>query len=58
MGKKIWLIAGAAAAVGLGTAGILANTKQAKTRRVMKKAGAVMYTVGTMLRTLSCQVAE
>jgi len=58
MGKKLLIITGAVAAVGIGAAGILANTKQMRTRRILKKAGKAIYTVGTMLRTLSCQTME
>ncbi len=55
MGKKILITTVALAAAGVGVAGILMNTKQARTRRMLKKTGKAMYTIGTMLRTLSCQ---
>lgn len=58
MGKKVLLSTMAIATVGVGVAGILANTKRARVKRIMRKTGQTMYTVGTILRTLSCQVCE
>lgn len=54
-GIKFLIAASAIAAVGAGTAGIVMNTKKSKMKRLAKKTGKVMYTVGTILRTLSCQ---
>ncbi|MBQ8409731.1 MAG: hypothetical protein IJY39_12805 [Clostridia bacterium] len=54
-GMKMIITAAALMAAGAGTAGILMNTRQAKMKRVVKKAGKAMYTVGSMLQTLSCQ---
>jgi hypothetical protein len=36
-----------------GAVALLTNSKQAKAKRMLKKTGKVMYTVGTMLRTMS-----
>ena len=36
-----------------GAVALLTNSKQAKAKRMIKKTGRAMYTVGTMLRTLS-----
>lgn len=54
-GIKVLIAASALAAVGAGTAGIVMNTKKSKMKRLAKKTGQVMYTVGTVLRTLSCR---
>jgi uncharacterized membrane protein YidH (DUF202 family) len=56
--KKMFIIAGAVAAALIGTLAFLKNSKMMKTRRTVKRISNTMYTVGTMLRTLSCQVAE
>ncbi|MBR3878554.1 MAG: hypothetical protein IKJ24_00385 [Clostridia bacterium] len=56
--KKIFIVAGAAIAALIGTLAFLKNSKMMKTRRAVKRISNTMYTVGTMLRTLSCQVAE
>lgn len=56
--KKILIIAGASTAVLVGTLAFLKNSKMMKTRRAVKRISNAMYTVGTMLRTLSCQVSE
>jgi hypothetical protein len=53
-GIKFLIAASAIAAVGAGTAGIVMNTKKSKMKRLAKKTGKVMYTVGTVLRTISC----
>ena len=57
MGKKLLILAASVAAVGIG-AGVLLNSKQMRMQRMLKKVSRVMYVAGTMLRTLSCQVAE
>ena len=36
-----------------GAVALLANSKQARAKRMIKRTGKAMYTVGTMLRTLS-----
>ena len=56
--KKMLIIGGAAVAALVGTAVFLKNSKMMKTRRAVKRISSAMYTVGTMLRTLSCQVSE
>jgi len=58
MNKKILIATALVAAVGISTAGIIANSKQARMRRLFRRAGKTMFTVGTMLRTLSCQTME
>jgi len=58
MWKKILIIAGAIGAALLGTLGLVKNSKRMKARRTMKRVSNTMYNVGTMLRTLSCQVAQ
>lgn len=55
--KKIVLILAASAAAILGTIGIVRNSKGFKMRRIVKRMGAAMYNVGTMLRVLSMQTA-
>ena len=57
-GIKILIGATALAAIGAGTAGILMNTKKARRKRMAKKTGRLMYAVGGMLQTLSCQGNE
>lgn len=57
-GIKILIGATALAAVGAGTAGLLMNTKKARMRRLVKKTGRIMYTVGNVLQILSCQECE
>ena len=54
MGTKTLVIMAAVVSASIGAVALLANTKQAKTKRMLKKAGKAMYTVGTMLRTMSC----
>lgn len=54
-GTKIIITAAAILAAGAGTAGILMNTKRARMKRIAKKTGKAMYTVGSVLQTLSCQ---
>ena len=56
--KKILIISGAGAVALFGTLTFLKNSKMMKTRRAVKRISGAMYTVGTMLRTLSCQVSE
>ncbi len=58
MMKKIFIIAGASAAALLGAVGIIKNSKKIKMRRVLKRVSNTMYTVGTMMRMLSFQVAQ
>ncbi len=61
MGNKIWIIIASVAAViavTLTTIGIMANTKRARTKRFCKKAGMIMYTIGSVMRTISCQVMD
>lgn len=56
--KKTLIIAGASTVALVGTLVFLKNSKMMKTRRMVKRISTTMYTVGTMLRTLSCQVAD
>ncbi len=56
--KKTLIIAGASTVALVGTLAFLKNSKMMKTRRMVKRISTTMYTVGTMLRTLSCQVAD
>ena len=56
--KKTLIIGGAVAAALVGSVVFLKNSKMMKTRRAVKRISSAMYTVGTMLRTLSCQVSE
>lgn len=56
--KKIFIIGGTVAAAFLGVFGIVKNSKKMKMRRTIKRVGSAMYNVGTMLRTLSFQVAQ
>ena len=58
MFKKIFIIVGAALAALIGALAFLKNSKMMKAKRTVKRISNTMYTVGTMLRTLSCQVAE
>ena len=58
MFKKTLIIGGAVAAALVGSVVFLKNSKMMKTRRAVKRISSAMYTVGTMLRTLSCQVSE
>ncbi len=58
MMKKIFIIAGAAIAAMLGAFGFVKNSKKLKMRRVIKRVSSTMYTVGTMMRMLSLQVAK
>ncbi len=55
--KKILLISAAVVAAVLGVFGFAKNSKKMKARRMVKRVGNAMYTAGTMLRTLSMQVA-
>ena len=57
-GIKLLISVGALAAVGAGTAGILMNTRRARVKRAVKKTGKIMYAVGNILQTLSCQSCE
>ena len=56
--KKILIISGASLAALLGGRGLIKNSKKMKMRRTMRRIGSTMYNVGTMLRTLSLQVAQ
>ena len=56
--KKMLIIGGAIIAALVGTIAFLKNSKMMKTRRAVKRISGAMYNVGTMLRTLSCQVSE
>lgn len=58
MFKKMIIIGGALAAALTGVALLAKNSKMMKTKRAVKRISSAMYTVGTMLRTLSCQVSE
>ena len=53
MAKKVLLISAATAALGLGAFTLIANSKKIKMKRAMHRASVVMYTVGTVLRSLS-----
>ena len=55
--KKILLIATAALGAVLGVVGLAKNSKKMKARKMIKRIGNAMYTAGTMLRTLSMQMA-
>lgn len=57
MGKKFLIVMLAVFATGMGTVGIIMNTKKARAKRFAKKIGSAMYAVGSMLCTLSCQGA-
>lgn len=57
-GIKILISATALAAVGAGTAGLLLNTRKARMKRAVKRTGRIMYAVGNVLQTLSCQSCE
>ena len=56
--KKMIIIIGAVSAALIGALAFLKNSKMMKAKRTVKRISNTMYTVGTMLRTLSCQVAE
>ena len=56
--KKTLIIGGAVVAALTGAIVFVKNSKMMKTRRMIKRISTTMYTVGTMLRTLSCQVSE
>jgi hypothetical protein len=53
MVKSGIIIALAVVGASAGAVALLTNSKQAKAKRVIKRTGRAMYTVGTMLRTLS-----
>ena len=53
--KKILLIATAVIGTALGIFGLAKNSKKMKARKMIKRIGSAMYTVGTMLRTISAQ---
>ena len=53
--KKILLISAAVGAAVFGALGLLKNSKKLKARRMIKRIGNAMYSVGTMLRTVSVQ---
>lgn len=58
MWKKILIIASAVVAALIGTVSLVKNSKKMKTRRTVRRVSNTMYNVGTVLRTLSCQVAQ
>ena len=53
--KKIVWISAAVGAAMLGAFGLVKNSKKMRARRMIKRIGNAMYSVGTMLRTLSVQ---
>ncbi len=55
--KKVIIISTASAAALLGVLGLVKNSKRMKMRKTVKRVSTAMYNVGTMLRTLSCQVS-
>ena len=58
MWKKILIIASAVVAALIGTVSLVKNSKKMKARRTVRRVSNTMYNVGTVLRTLSCQVAQ
>ena len=57
MNMKVWMIvAGAVGGAALLGAGAFAvwNSKQMRTARVMKRAGKILYKVGSVLQSVSC----
>ena len=57
-GIKILIGTAAVAAVGAGATGLILNSKKMKMRRVAKKTSNMLYTAGTILRALSCQMSD
>ena len=57
-GIKILLGTAALAAVGATATTLALNSKKMKMRRVAKRTSNALYTAGTVLRALSCQVCE
>ena len=53
--KKILLIGAAAVGAVLGVIGLAKNSRKMKARRMIKRIGNAMYSIGTMLRTISVQ---
>ena len=58
MSKKILVGGLLLAAAGAATAGLIANSKQMRMKRMLQRAGKTMFVVGTALRNLSCQSME
>ncbi len=58
MSKKILVVGLLLAAAGAATAGLIANSKQMRMKRMLGRAGKTMFVVGTALRNLSCQAME
>ena len=54
MCKKAWIIGISAAVGAAGIFGVIYNSKGMRTKRMIKSAGKIIYTVGGMLQTLSC----
>ena len=57
-GIKFLIGVGALVAAGVGTVGVVLNTKKARMKRAVKKTGKIMYAIGNVLQTLSCQSCE
>jgi hypothetical protein len=55
---KILILIAAVVAAGASVTGLVLNTKQAKIKRFRKKAGMIVYNIGTALRILSCQCID
>ena len=53
--KKIILVSAAAIGALLGILGLAKGSKKMKARRMIKRIGNAMYSVGTMLRAISVQ---
>ena len=58
MSKKILIGGLLLAAAGAATAGLTANSKPMRMKRMLGRAGKTMFVVGTALRDLSCQSME
>ena len=56
--KKIIITTAALAVAGAGVTGLIMNSKQAKIKRFKKRAGMMIYNIGTAMRVLSCQCIE
>ena len=55
---KIWILIAAIVAAGASITGLVLNTKQARIKRFKKRAGMMVYNIGTALRILSCQCID
>lgn len=55
---KVLLMIAAAFAILAGVAGLVMGSKRAKVNRFRKKAGMMVYNIGTALRILSCQCMD